>query len=50
VNRIAADYDRYTGNAKRFYDERLDFTRTFAPVLAHLRAPAAPHGRGVPRA
>lgn len=36
VDRIAADYDRYTHNVKRFYDERLDFNRTFTPVLAKL--------------
>jgi hypothetical protein len=36
VNRISAEYDRYTGNVRRFYDERLDFNRTFTPVLARL--------------
>lgn len=36
VNRIWADYDQYTANVKRFYDERLDFTRTFEPVLDRL--------------
>jgi hypothetical protein len=31
---IEADYDTYMCNVRRYYAEHLDFTRTFAPVLA----------------
>lgn len=36
ADRIVAAYDRYVQNVKRVYDERLDFNRTFAPVLERL--------------
>jgi hypothetical protein len=36
TDRIWADYDRYVANVKRYYDDHLDFTRTFEPVLARL--------------
>jgi hypothetical protein len=35
---IEADYDAYTCNVRRYYAEHLDFTRTFAPVLAAVDA------------
>lgn len=40
--RIRSDYDRYVSNVKRYYAERLDFARTFEPVLARLGAQRAP--------
>jgi hypothetical protein len=36
MDRILADYDRYRVGVKRFYDDRLDFARTFTPVLARM--------------
>jgi glycosyl transferase family 4 len=36
AGRIAAAYEWYVGNVKRVYDERLDFNRTFQPVLDRL--------------
>ncbi len=39
---IEADYDTYVDNVRRFYAARLDFTRTFAPVLAVVDQLARP--------
>lgn len=38
VRTIRRDYDAYTARVLRFYEERLDFGRNFAPVAAWLRA------------
>jgi hypothetical protein len=32
ADRIWSDYDRYTSNVQRFYDESLDFAARFRPV------------------
>jgi hypothetical protein len=39
---IESDYDTYVCNVRRYYAEHLDFTRTFAPVLAAVDRFAAP--------
>jgi hypothetical protein len=36
VERIRRNYDAYAANVKRYYDDQLDFTRAFAPVLDRL--------------
>ena len=36
VRRIRSRYDEYCANVRRVYDERWNFTRAFAPVLARV--------------
>jgi hypothetical protein len=43
TGRICREYPRYAANVRRVYDEQLDFTRNFEPVMALMNG--ADHGR-----